>query len=273
MRSRAQRRVTGLTLAIGALALVMVPSSGGRPRAGDFSAPIGERLTYAISWASYLVAGEMTLAVKARGRFFDRPGVHLELRASTIGPVRAWVKALDEHWASYVDPETWLPYRVELSRREGDRRTDLTIALDHRRGIARLSTGRTIPISPETRDVVAFLYHLRALPLEPGDRYHGSLLSERRRIRVRADVGSRASVDTRAGRFEAIEIVLRVEDGGRRAADARRLRLWLSADERRVPVLITAQEALGEIRAELVELATGATAGRRPHVSPRSDRE
>jgi hypothetical protein len=253
-----------------------VPGSP-RSSSGGLPFPIGERLTYTISWASYLVAGEMTLAVKARGRFFDRPGVHLELRASTVGPVRALVKALDEQWASYVDPETGLPYRVEHSRREGDRRTDLTIALDHRRGIAHLSTGRTIPISAETRDVVAFLYHLRTLPLNAGDRYRFSLLGERQRLLVHADVGPRVPIETRAGRVEAIEIALRVSDAKRGAADARRLRLWLSADEPRVPVRIAAQEALGEIRVELIERATDATTSRgspagSPATPPASER-
>jgi len=233
---------------------------------GGLAFPIGERLTYTISWTSYLVAGEMTLAVKARGHFFDRSGVHLELRAATVGPVRTLVKALDEQWVSYVDPKTWLPYRVEHSRREGDRRTDLTILLDHRRGIARLSTGRTIAISPETRDVVAFLYHLRTLPLRPGDRHRFSLLSERRRFLVHADVGARTAIETRLGRFEAIEIALRVEAVGEKAAETPRLRLWLSLDERRVPVMITAEDGLGEIRVELVDMATGATVSREPSV-------
>jgi hypothetical protein len=231
---------------------------------GGLPFPIGERLTYTISWASYVIAGEMTLAVKARGRFFDRLGVHLELRASTTGPVRTLVKALDEQWVSYVDPETWLPYRVEHSRQEGDRRTDLTITFDHRNGTARLSTGRTIAISSETRDAVAFLYHLRTLPLRPGSRYRFSLLSDRRRLLVHADVGSRTAIETPLGRFEAIELALRVEAVGGKAAEMPRLRLWLSADERRVPVRITAEEKLGEIRVELVQMRTDTSASRWP---------
>ncbi|MCS7157640.1 MAG: DUF3108 domain-containing protein [Blastocatellia bacterium] len=261
MRPRIQRGARGLALVMGALLLsggLVTPGRSFAP-SGGLPFPIGERLTYTISWAQYLVAGEMTLAVKARGRFFDRPGVHLELRASTVGPVRALLKSLDEQWTSYVDPETWLPYRVEHARRDGDRRTDLTITLDHRRGIARLSTGRTIPISPQTRDVVAFLYHLRTLPLRPGSRHQFSLLSERRRLLVHADVGSRTSIQTRLGRFEALEIALRVEAVGGKATETSHLRLWLSADERRVPLMITAEERLGEIRVELIEIAAGAT--------------
>jgi len=257
---RRRWRAIGLIPLMGLLALELGSSRQGhsRPLWGELPFSVGERLTYTISWAHYVVAGEMTLSVKGRGRFFDRAGVHLELRAQTVGPVRTLLRALEEQWTSYVDPQTWLPYRVEHSRRDGDRRTDIAIALDHRSGIARLSTGRTIAISPETRDVVAFLYHLRTLPLQPGKRYRFSVLSERRRVLIQAHVRSRAVVETRAGRFEAMEVALRVE-----GTDAPRLRLWLSADSRRMPVMIIAQEALGEIRVELAEVAIGtATAGR-----------
>ncbi len=266
MRPRTPRRANGLALAMGAFLFAVVFATPGYAPSSGLPFPIGERLTYTISWASHVVAGEMTLMVKARGRFFDRSGVHLELRAATVGPVRTLVKALDEQWVSYVDPKTGLPYRVEHSRREGDRRTDLTITLDHRRGVAHLSTGRTIAISPETRDIVAFLYHLRTLSLRPGGRHRFSLLSERRRLLVRADVGSRTLLETRLGRFEAMEIALRVEAVGGKAVEMPRLRLWLSLDERRVPLMITAEERLGEIRVELVEMATGATVSREPTV-------
>ncbi len=266
MRPRTARRAKDLALVVSALMFSAALATSGRSAVSSdgLSFPIGERLRYTISWASYLVAGEMTLAVKALGHFFDRSGVHLELRAATVGPVRTLVKALDEQWTSYVDPKTGLPYRVEHLRREGARRTDLTIALDHRRGVARLSTGRTIAISPETRDVVAFLYHLRTLPLRPGDRHRFSLLSERRRFLVHADVGARTLIETRLGRFEAIEIAVRVDAAGEKAAETPRLRIWLSADERRVPLMITAEEGLGEIRVELVEMATEATVSQEP---------
>lgn len=252
MRSRARLRAMSLI----ALVSVLAPwPSRPQPGYGHPSFPVGERLTYTITWTQHLVVGEMTLSVKARGLLFDRAGVHLELRASTVGPVRALVKTLEERWASYVDPETWLPYRVEHSRQDGDRRTDTIIALDHRKGIARVSTGGTIPIAPETRDAVAFLYYLRTLPLQPGDRRRFSLLNEKRRVPIRIEVGARAPVETRVGRFEAIEILLHSEDARPAASDPPRLRLWLSADERRLPVLITAQEGIGEIRVELTGTA------------------
>ncbi len=261
MRSRVRWRAVGLTVLAGALAvwppLPQLGYSGSPSRGLPF--PVGERLTYAITWTQHLVVGEMTLSVKAQGHVFDRAGVHLELRASTVGAARVLVKTLEERWASYVDPETWLPYRVEHSRQDGDRRTNLTIALDHRKGIARLSTGGTIPIAPETRDAVALLYYLRTLPLQPGDRRRFSLLNEKRRVPIRIEVGARAPVETRVGRFEAIEVLLHMEDARHAASDPPRLRLWLSADERRLPVLITAQEKMGEIRVELAEMAIEAT--------------
>lgn len=250
-------RRRGLILGVALWALFTPPLTGGPRRSESPPFPVGEHLRYAISWAQYLVAGEMALAVRGQGHFFDRVGLHLELRARTIGPVRTLVKALDEQWTSYVDPETWLPYRVEHWRQEGDRRTDLTITLDHRQRIARLSTGGTIPISSETRDVVAFLYYLRTLPLEPGSRHRFSLLSENRRLLVQVHVLPRASIQTRAGRFEAIGMALRLQ--GQKAAKESHLQLWLSADERRLPVLITAREAFGEIRVELVEAVAGVT--------------
>jgi hypothetical protein len=63
-------------------------------------------------------------------------------------------------------------------------------------------------------------------------------------------------VDAGAGAVEAIGVALRAEETqGRRKRinDDYQVRVWLSNDEKRTPVLITAKPPFGDIRVKLVK--------------------
>jgi len=230
------------------------PSVGDSPRASRIIPPVGERLSYLVSWANFLTAGQLTTEVKGRGRFFDREGLHLALAAESVGVVRVFFP-VEDRFTSYVDPVTLLPYRSELFIREGKRTTERVTLLDGKKRLARLSTGRALAIHPETRDLVALFYYLRTLDLVEGKRYRLPAIHAKDRFVLHVSVGQPAEVVVPAGRFEAIELILTVEDKPGEISDAYGLRLWLSRDERRLPVRLSGRLDYGDLRAELVNIS------------------
>src|SRR5205085_6741016 len=65
-------------------------------------------------------------------------------------------------------------------------------------------------------------------------------------------VTGRETVKTPAGSFNALVTQLRVRDNS--AANDYRVRIYFSDDARHIPVLVTARQRVGEIRAELASI-------------------
>ncbi|MBI3952106.1 MAG: DUF3108 domain-containing protein [Acidobacteria bacterium] len=219
------------------------------------TAAVGERLDYLISWADYLIAARVQLEVKQGSTAPQREDLQLHMQAQTVGVVRSIILALDDKFISYVDPQSVLPSKFEKHLRQGQRRVDSTITFDHKAQTAQVDE-KSVPIEPETRDVVALLYYIRTLDLSPGKQYKLSAIFEDKPFIVLVSPEQKAVVETAKGPVEAIEIALRSEEiqGWRKKInDDYRLRLWLSNDEKRAPVLITARPPFGEIKVRLAK--------------------
>jgi hypothetical protein len=217
---------------------------------------LGEQLDYTVSWANYLVAARLLMEIKDRNTFFERDGIQLHVQAQTVGVVRSLFIPVDDQFVSYIDPDTLLPVRFEKHLREGKRQVDAVTVFDHKEKVARLADEKQMAIDPETRDLVALFYYVRTLDLSRGKEYRFPAIFDDELFTVIVSPEQRASIKTAAGTFDAIEIALRsekVQERKKEISDANRVRVWLSNDEKRIPVLITARPAFGEIRVELIK--------------------
>jgi len=218
------------------------------------SLQIGEKLTYSVSWGNFVVAGRITTEVKEPGRYFEREVLPLVVHAQTIGLVRTLLIAIDDQFVSYVDREKLLPFRAEKEIREGKRTSNSFTVFDRKRSSARLSSGRALRIERETRDLVSLLYYIRLLEFGDGKTYRLPALHDRDKFTVHVKARNKAKVETPAGRFDAVELALTLEEDKGHVSDDYRLRIWISDDERRLPVLMTATPSFGEVRIELTEM-------------------
>src|SRR5882672_4068088 len=179
---------------------------------------VGERLSYNVSFSQFVSAAHIEFFVAGRGMFFNREGIQLRAHAETSGVVNVAVFAINNDYTTYVDSATGLPFRAQQVVREADRTSDSASDYNQPAGIAALPSQAGTGVSPGTYDLVSALYLVRALPLVDGASYF-------------------------------ITVVTRVNVKGRHDNN---LRIYFSDDERHVPVIVTAKEQGGEIRAELV---------------------
>ena len=208
---------------------------------------VGERLTYNVSFSQFVSAAHVELLVAGRGMFFNREGIQLRAHAETSGVVNVAVFAINNDYTTYVDPATGLPFRAQQVVREADRASDSASDYNQPAGIAALPSTAGTGVFSGTYDLVSALYRVRALPLVDGASYFITVRNAGDEYQAEVKVTGHQVIKTGVGSFSTI--VTRVNVKGRHDDN---LRIYFSDDERHVPVIVTAKQQGGEIRAELV---------------------
>jgi hypothetical protein len=211
---------------------------------------VGERLTYNVSFSSFVSVAHVELHVVSRGTFAGREGVQLRAKVSTTGVISAALFSINNDYVSYVDPQTGLPFRAQQVLREASRTTDTSTDLNQPAGTAALAPIRRTNGFAGTYDLVSALYRLRALPLAEGSSYRFTVRNENDQdYEAELKVRGRQVLKTSLGSFDTVVSQVHISNNSR--ADGYRIRIYFSDDERHVPVLVTARHQAGEIRAEL----------------------
>jgi hypothetical protein len=216
------------------------------------SAPfeVGERLSFNVAWANFVTAARLELEVANQGAYFGRESYQLRTKVETVGYVRSIFTEVDNQYTSYVDLKTMLPYRVENSTQQGQKREDDLITFDQQARSARYADGSTLQLPTNTYDLPSLLYALRLRELKSGASYKYSALFGKEIIQIEALVKQRERVITQAGSYDALRVEIAAK-GSKANLSKYRVRAWFSDDAQRLPVLLTAQPPFGEVRAEL----------------------
>ena len=129
--------------------------------------PIGEELTYSISWNGIRVA--TATATTSIEMFEGREVLALRLRTETYSFFKIWpVKDFHE---SLVDLETLLPIEYTKNLKEGHYRCHEITKFDFEKKEAHYAhqlkeKKKTYAIDADTRDILSFMYFMRSVPLE-----------------------------------------------------------------------------------------------------------
>jgi hypothetical protein len=230
-------------------------SSGSQVVNGQGSQPfspapyrVGERLTYNVSFSSFVSAAHIELLVAARGNFFGRDAIQLKGHIETTGMVNAALFAVNNDYITYVDPASGMPFRGQQILRAASRTSDTSADFNQPAGVAALPVKRTSEF-PGTYDFVSAIYRIRALPLSPNSTYLVSVRDGNDSYDAELGVVGTEAIKTNVGSFNTIVCRLRIKNNSQ--LNGYRVKIYFSDDQRHVPVLITARHAAGDIRAEL----------------------
>jgi hypothetical protein len=235
----------------------------------------GERLVYRVDWNPpwYLFflpsmeAGEAELVAEGEMLFQERKTLKIIFRARSSGTLArlAGVK-VDDRFEILTDPRTLCTYRVSKKIREGKRaRTLETVYFaDSRRlhfyevdeavnppAVKNDAYLNDIPECP--KDLFSALYALRLKELQL-DSTQKTIIGDDNKIKeVESKVSKLETVDVPAGRFPAWKIDTRSLLGGL-FKDGGEFRIWLSADDRKVPIKFEVKVKLGRVEGKLKTL-------------------
>ena len=194
--------------------------------------------------------GLISFQVKQLSRYFDKDGLQLTVTAETTNAAQRVFYAKDI-LVSYVDPETLLPYRNESQLAEGKRRSKEALTINQDHGTATSEKGRRIEMPVGTHDYLSLFYAVRSMNLTRTKPNAVSLLVNGRAKTLIITALKREIIQLGSQKIPAIQVSLTTDDP---QPDKFLLRAWISDDDRRLPVRLTAMTELGLLRADLVIL-------------------
>ncbi|MBI4371178.1 MAG: DUF3108 domain-containing protein [Elusimicrobia bacterium] len=218
-----------------------------------------ERLVFDVSWG-LLRVGEASLQVDRIVLFNGRPAYRIvsEARSNAFCDTFYPVRDLNESW---LDARTLTSLGYAKKLREGRFFRDEWVLYDRDAGtfVARRTNRdgsfsvRAGTIPARVQDILSSVYFVRAQPLPDG----GSVTVDVNTpdnwpLVVR--VGERKAASVPAGRFPAVLIEPALRKEGLFVQKGRRLRLWLSDDAARRPLLMKVEVFFGHVTAALREM-------------------
>ena len=211
---------------------------------------VGERLVFSINYGK-ISAGEGALEVVGMVQFQGHSCYRIESTARSNRFFSGFYRVRDKV-ISYVDQEELYSRYFMKRLREGTYRKTVEIEFDHEAGKALYHDGREFDIDAGIHDVLSAFYFVRTLDLEVGRDVFLSAHSSRENYDMRVIIHSRETVETDLGTFECfvIQPVMVGEGLFKHEGD---LMIYLTADQRRLPVLMRTKLPVGSISVKLQE--------------------
>ncbi len=213
---------------------------------------LGEKLLFDISYG-FFHAGEAVMAVSAIETVLTRPSYRLTFDVESTGAFSVIYKVRD-HYESYVDVQGLFPWKFEQHIQEGGYRRDFSAVFDHFRGKAVTADGE-FDIPPNVHDMVSAFYFVRTIDFagkRPGEKVHLQNFHKDQTYLLDIKFLGKQTLEVDAGTFDCILVEPLVKEGGLFKSEGRII-IWLSDDERKIPVKVSTKVLIGSIDAELKE--------------------
>ncbi len=191
-------------------------------------------------------SGTASFQVGARSKYFGRDGLLLTSKVETTGAAKNITD--NDQTSTYVDPNTLLPFRFEMALQEQGRRSNQTVTIDQDRGNATTEAGTRLEIPVGTYDMLSIFYALRSFNLKSSKPNAVSLLIANRPRTLFITFLKRETIELGGQQIPAWQLSLTTDDA---EGDKNALRLWVSEDQRRLPLRLTAVTPAGRVRADL----------------------
>lgn len=217
----------------------------------------GERLDFELKWG-VMAVGESHLTAKGAVLAAGEEAWHLVSEAVSSPWLDTFFKVRDRNdaWMAVSDHRS-LGYSKNI--REGSWRLQEWVYFDYSdmtfRGQRKKRDGEPYavegPLPGRVNDILSALYAARLMPLEPGAVYSMDV-NTRRNWKLDIVVLRREKIKTALGKKKCLVVEPRVgEEGIFAAKKGKRLLVWLTDDELRIPVLLKAEVFIGAVTAEL----------------------
>ncbi|MBN2010371.1 DUF3108 domain-containing protein [candidate division KSB1 bacterium] len=208
----------------------------------------GEELTFNIRYG-VIVAGSATMSLKAIVTINNRPCYHIVTEARSNRFFSAFYKVRDRV-ESFMDRDGLYAWRYEKHLREGHYKADQYVEYDQLNRLAITDKRDTLRIPPCIQDILTTFYYIRTLPMEVGKSLFIDNHADKKLYPLEIKVHKKERIKVKAGEFNClvVEPMLRSDAIFKQRG---RLLVWLTDDNRRMPVQMKSKVMIGSITAEL----------------------
>ena len=211
----------------------------------------GEYLRFDINYG-VITAGEGTM--KTRDTIYNgRKCFLVEFTLNSKPFFDVFYKVRDRYY-TFVDAEGLFPWRFEQHIREGGYTRDFSVAFDQVNHLAVTSEGK-YRIPAYVQDMMSAFYLSRTFDYSGfvnGQRIHMENFYKDSTYQLDVKFRGRQTIESEAGKFNCIVIEPLVKEGGLFKGEGR-IYIWLTDDDRKMPILVSTKIKIGNVDAELVE--------------------
>ena len=218
----------------------------------------GEKLVYSLRWGP-IPAGEAVLEVLPMETILGTQRRHFRMHAKTNSFVDIFYKVRDQVDA-YTDQAMTHSVLYRKKQREGSYKRDITVTFNQKALTARYENiinglKEPIKISPGTFDPLSVFYSFRLMELSENAVINSPVTDGTKFVMGQARVVKKERITVPAGEFETflVEPDLKHLGGVFKKSKNAKLKIWVTADRRRIPVKIKSKVAVGHFNAVLVQ--------------------
>jgi hypothetical protein len=217
----------------------------------------GERLRFRLRW-TVVPAGEAILEVLPFQTVDGQRAYHFRLTARSNLIVDQFYKVRDriDAFAS-IDMRRAIHYRHK--QHEGDNRKNVEVRFDWENDIALYNDGQTdseVQIKPGTFDPLSVFYYSRLADFDVDGHIQCPVSDGKKCVDGQARIVKKETIKVISGWYETylIEPDLKHVGGVFEKSKDAKIHIWVTADERRLPVKIASKVSIGSFVGELVAI-------------------
>ncbi len=211
---------------------------------------VGEELLFDVSYG-LIKAGSATMSIPDTVWRYGRPCYRILTTARSASFFDVFFKVRDKV-QTIIDMQGIFPWEFEKHIREGGYESDRYVTYDQINQKVYYKKD-TLKVPPYIQGVLSSFYYVRTLDLKVGKHFDIDNYGDGKIYPLRVLVHRKQTINVPAGKFKCIvvEPVLRTEGIFNQKG---KLTIWLTDDERKIPVLMKSEVLIGSISVKLKEI-------------------
>jgi hypothetical protein len=214
---------------------------------------LGEKLSFDIGYG-FINAGYATLEVADLIEYNNRP-CYLIVSTANSNKFFSSFYRVEDRVESIIDATGIFSWHFEKTLREGKYRAVKSYSFDQINHKV-FYEGDTIDVAHYIHDALSVMYFVRTQELKIGESIYADNFTDGKHYPLEVKIIKRETVDVEAGKFDCIVVEPLLMSSGIFKHEGR-LKVWLTDDRLKLPVLMKSKVLVGSITAELTEYELG----------------
>ncbi len=213
---------------------------------------LGERLVYDVGY-SFITAGEAVFSIPAIDTIHGKECYQV-LFTVVSTPTFSFFYKVDDRYETMLDTKGIFPWRFTQRVREGKYKYDFSAEFDQLNNVA-LTKNNRYAIPPYVHDAVSAMYYVRTLDFSksrPGEKLYLQNFYKDSTYQLAVKFLGYQQIEVEAGKFNCVVVEPLMKEGGLFKSEGR-IVIWLTNDERKIPVKVSTKVVVGSIDSELRE--------------------
>jgi hypothetical protein len=221
---------------------------------------VGEKLKYKVYYDSFITgkvnAGTATLEVRNTNRRFNKREVYHIVGTGKSNPAFDLFFKVRDRFESYMDKEALVSHHFVRRTKEGGYVMEDDVYFDHENGEAK-SSRTTKAIEPNIQDIISAAFYARTFDFsnaEKGQNYAVNFYLDDSVYVSAIQFAGREVIETDLGVFRCLAFKPMVAIG-EVFSNPYPMKLWVTDDENKLPVLAKSEVVIGSVKMELIKFS------------------